>query len=135
MRRSSARASRSAHRKGSARRARVSSTMEPLPRVALALRDKRLVIWSMTAVGLVSGIWGQLAALRGESGRAVGITYFGFLVAACGGALHSIAFWFAPGRDGRRSRFERLSWVVRPYPFLEVFLSLMWLTALLMNAW
>jgi hypothetical protein len=110
-------------------------TTELLPRVAQALRGKRILIWTLTAFGLLAGIWGQLAALRGEAGRALGLTYAGFLVAAVGGALHSIAFWFAPGRDGRRSRFERLAWFARPYPFLEVFLSLMWLTALLLNAW
>jgi len=109
--------------------------MEQLARVALALRGKRVVIWALTAVGLFCGAWGQLAALRGEVERSIGVTYVGFLVAACGGALHSIAFWFAPGKNGRRSRFERLWWVARPYPFLEVFLSLMWLLALLMNAW
>jgi hypothetical protein len=107
--------------------------MELLPRVALALRGKRLLIWSMSGLGLMAGVYGQVAQLRGEAGRALLVTYAGFLVAAIGGALHSISFWFAPGLDGRRSRFERLWWFARPYPFLEVFLSLMWLTALLLN--
>ncbi|HEY3500335.1 MAG TPA: hypothetical protein VGK73_36840 [Polyangiaceae bacterium] len=107
--------------------------MELLPRVALALRGKRVLIWAMSAIGLVCGVWGQVAGLRGDASRAVAILYAGFLVAAIGGALHSIAFWFAPRTKDLRSRFDRLAWFVRPYPFLEVFLALMWLTAVVVN--
>jgi hypothetical protein len=109
--------------------------MDLLPRIAWVLRDKRLLIWTLSTVGFVVGVWGQLKVLRGEVPPSIGITYLGFLVAAVGGALHSIAFWFAPGRDGKRSRFERLAAFLRFYPFLEVSLSLMWLTALLVNGW
>jgi hypothetical protein len=109
--------------------------MDLLPRIAWALRDKRLLIWSISTLGFVVGVWGQFKVLRGEEPPSIGITYLGFLVAAVGGALHSIAFWFAPGRDGKRSRFERIPGFVRFYPFLEVSLSLMWLTALIVNGW
>lgn len=106
--------------------------MELLPRIAWSLRNKRIWIWLISTLGLACGVWGQLAPLRGEV-PAIGPMYLGFLVAAIGGALHSIAFWFSPGKDGVRSRFDRLAWFVRPYPFLEVSLSLMWLTALAVN--
>ena len=109
--------------------------MELLPRVARALRGKRVWIWTISALGLACGTYGQLMALRGNPAGALPYTYAGFLVAAIGSALHSIAFWFSPGRDGVRSRFDRLAWFIRPYPFLEVSLSLMWLTALLASAW
>src|SRR5687767_3768054 len=105
--------------------------MELLPRIAAALRGKRILIWSLSAIGLGCGVWGQVAVLRGQTSRVFGIMYFGFVVAALGGALHSIAFWFSPRQNDARSRFDRLAWFVRPYPFLEVFLALMWLAALL----
>ena len=107
--------------------------MELLPRIALALRGKRVLIWSMSAIGLVCGVWGQLAQLRGKPVSAPLLLYFGFVVAAIGGALHSIAFWFSPRIEDQRSRFDRLAWFARPYPFLEIFLALMWLTALLVS--
>jgi hypothetical protein len=46
-------------------------------------------------------------------------------------ALHTITFWFAPGADGARSRFDRLCWFARPYPFMELLLALAWITGVM----